>query len=205
MHRLLDAAEDLLREEGVEGATLRAIADRAGVSVGIVYRRFRDKDAVLRAVYMRFFEAIDAGNRRALARAAQQTATTEQILTMVVRGIADGYRTHRDLVRALVLYARTHPDAKFRNRARALNAVAYKRIQQLLLARRRRILHNNPKKAVAFAVSVVATMLQERILFNDVTALPPMSDRELVKEATQLLAGYLLVRRRVFKKRHRQR
>ena len=41
--RLLEAAESLLRERGVDAATLRAIADRAGVSVGIVYRQFQTK------------------------------------------------------------------------------------------------------------------------------------------------------------------
>jgi AcrR family transcriptional regulator len=66
LERLLTAAELVLRDEGPDGATLRAIADRAGVSVGIVYRRFPDKDTVLRAVYMRFFERSAAANATAL-------------------------------------------------------------------------------------------------------------------------------------------
>ena len=62
LDRLLDAAEHRLGRVGAEGATLRAIADQAGVSVGIVYRRFPDKDTVLRATYMRFFERAVAAN-----------------------------------------------------------------------------------------------------------------------------------------------
>jgi AcrR family transcriptional regulator len=190
---LLEAAEGLLREGGADAATLRAIADQAGVSVGIVYRRFRDKDAVLRAVYTRFSGQIDDANRRALANERLQSATTTQILSSIVRGIAAGYRRHRELVRALVLYARTHPDPVFRKRAITLNAAAYERIRRLLLGRRREIGHPKPAVAVSFAISTVAAMLQERIVFGDVTALPPLSDRRLIAEATRMLEGYLQV------------
>jgi AcrR family transcriptional regulator len=192
--RLLEAAESLLRERGVDAATLRAIADRAGVSVGIVYRRFRDKDTVLRAVYTRFFAGIDAANRRTLASDRLRDATTLQILKAVVRGIGEGYRRHRTLVRALVLYARSHPDPVFRKRAMALNAAAYVRVHRLLLGRRREIRHPKPVAAVAFGLSAIAALLQERIVFGDVTALPIVSDGELIAEATRMLQCYLRVR-----------
>lgn len=194
MERLLEAAESLLRERGVDAATLRAIADRAGVSVGIVYRRFRDKDTVLRAVYARFFAGIDAANRRALESDRIREATTRQILEAVVRGIAEGYRRHRSLVRALVIYARSHPDPVFRKRAMALNAAAYVRVHRLLLERRAAIQHPRPEAAVAFGISAIAALLQERIVFSDVTALPIVSDRELIAEATRMLQCYLRVR-----------
>jgi AcrR family transcriptional regulator len=192
--RLLEAAESLLRERGADAATLRAIADRAGVSVGIVYRRFRDKDTVLRAVYMRFFARIDAANRRALESDRLRDAKTLQVLTAVVTGIGDGYRRHRTLVRALVLYARSHPDPVFRRRAMALNAAAFERVHRLLLGRRREIRHPKPAAAVAFGLSAIAALLQERIVFGDVTALPVVSDGALIDEATRMLQCYLRVR-----------
>lgn len=192
--RLLEAAESLLRERGVDAATLRAIAHRAGVSVGIVYRRFRDKDTVLRAVYTRFFAGIDATNRRALASARLRDATTPQVLAAVVRGIGEGYRLHRPLVRALVLYARSHPDPVFRKRAMTLNAAAYVGVYRLLLRRPREIRHPKPAVAVAFGLSAIAALLQERIVFGDVTALPVVSDRLLIVEATRMLQSYLCVR-----------
>jgi AcrR family transcriptional regulator len=189
--RLLEAAEGILRHEGIDAATLRAIADRAGVSIGIVYRRFRDKDAVLRAVYTRFFARTRAGNRRALDGAPLQTATTTAVLTAIVRGIAEGYSRHRDLLRPLVLYVRTHPDPAFRRRARLLNAAVYADVRRLLLESKPDIDHPDPEAAVAFGVSAVASVLQERILFKDVTALPSMPDPELIGEATRMLRCYL--------------
>jgi AcrR family transcriptional regulator len=189
--RLLQAAEDVLRDDGVDAATLRAIADRADVSIGIVYRRFRDKDSVLRAVYMRFFARISVANRRTLMSDRLRSATTTQVFTAIVRGIAEGYRRNRDLVRALVLYARTHPDPMFRRRAMTNNAAAYADIRRLLLERG--IRHPKPDVAVGFAISAIASVLQERILFGDVTALQSLSDADLITEATRMLACYLQV------------
>lgn len=47
---LLDEALAIIREEGVEGVTLRGIGARAGVSRSALYRHFADKDALLTAV-----------------------------------------------------------------------------------------------------------------------------------------------------------
>lgn len=191
---LPEAAEDLLRIQGVEATTLRAIAQRAGVSVGIVYRRFRDKDSVLRAVYTQFFARIRAGNQRALGRSALQSASRTQLLTAIISGIAKGYRRNRDLLRALVLYARTHPDSRFRRGARELNALVYADVRDLLLRSTEGIQRPDPDSTVAFALSAAASVLQERILFADVTALPLMSDGELITETTRMIERYLSVR-----------
>ncbi|HXI87267.1 MAG TPA: helix-turn-helix domain-containing protein, partial [Parvularculaceae bacterium] len=44
---LCDAAENVLREAGLSGGTVEAVAARAGRSAGSVYRRFGDKDAMI--------------------------------------------------------------------------------------------------------------------------------------------------------------
>jgi AcrR family transcriptional regulator len=52
--RLIAAVELVIRERGLEGATVRVIAARAGLSVGAVYRRFTSKRALMRAAQERF-------------------------------------------------------------------------------------------------------------------------------------------------------
>ena len=47
---MLEAARDLFEETGYDEATIRAIAQRAGVSVGSVFTTFRSKADVLNAV-----------------------------------------------------------------------------------------------------------------------------------------------------------
>jgi AcrR family transcriptional regulator len=51
--RILDAALKLFRERGYEKATMRAIAEEAGVSVGNAYYYFASKERMIQAFYAR--------------------------------------------------------------------------------------------------------------------------------------------------------
>jgi AcrR family transcriptional regulator len=48
---LYNTAIELIAERGYEATTLRGVADRAGVSVGLLYRYFQSKRAVVLALY----------------------------------------------------------------------------------------------------------------------------------------------------------
>ena len=63
--RILEAASEVFGERGL-GATLDAVAERAGVGVGTVYRRFPDKEALVDA---HFEERIDEVRALALEAA----------------------------------------------------------------------------------------------------------------------------------------
>jgi AcrR family transcriptional regulator len=54
---ILDAAEAVFGEMGVEAATTNAIAERAGASVGSLYHFFANKDAILQALAERYAES----------------------------------------------------------------------------------------------------------------------------------------------------
>jgi len=48
---ILDAAEVLIASEGLRGASIAAIARRAGVAVGTLYNYFEDRDALVAALF----------------------------------------------------------------------------------------------------------------------------------------------------------
>jgi AcrR family transcriptional regulator len=58
--RILDAAADLVCEEGVEALSTRGIAERAGIPVASLYQYFADKDEILLALVERDIEEMDA-------------------------------------------------------------------------------------------------------------------------------------------------
>lgn len=58
--RILDAAAAIADEQGVEAATTRAIADRAGVSYPSLYRFFADREAILDELLERHCAELDA-------------------------------------------------------------------------------------------------------------------------------------------------
>ena len=53
---ILNTALDLLRERGYERTTMRAIADKAGVSLGNAYHYFGSKEHLIQAFYHRLHE-----------------------------------------------------------------------------------------------------------------------------------------------------
>ncbi len=52
--RILEAFLRLVRERGIVGTTTRAIAEAAGVNEVTVFRRFKDKEALVHAVFRHF-------------------------------------------------------------------------------------------------------------------------------------------------------
>ncbi len=64
---ILDTAAQLFVEVGYDTATTNAIAERAGISIGSLYRYFPDKDAILRALAVRQQEQFHALYDRVLA------------------------------------------------------------------------------------------------------------------------------------------
>jgi len=65
---ILRTALDLFTERGYEGATMRAIAERAGVSLSHAYYYFRSKEELIQAFYLRSHEEHMAACGPLLAR-----------------------------------------------------------------------------------------------------------------------------------------
>jgi AcrR family transcriptional regulator len=75
---LLEAALRTIREDGVQGLTLRGVAARLGVSRTALYRHFEDKTALLAAVAAAGFRLLHDALTRAIAKAAAEGTDTLQ-------------------------------------------------------------------------------------------------------------------------------
>jgi len=69
LNRILDAAELIVREEGIDALSMRALAAKTGLTAPAAYRHFRGKDDILQAVILRGFERFQAGLVAARAEA----------------------------------------------------------------------------------------------------------------------------------------
>ncbi|KPQ08290.1 MAG: transcriptional regulator, TetR family [Rhodobacteraceae bacterium HLUCCA12] len=67
--QLLVAAAELMRQRGFKAATMRAIAEAAGIEAGSIYYHFRSKDEILDEVLDRGLRDIDHGVRTAFEQA----------------------------------------------------------------------------------------------------------------------------------------
>ena len=121
---------------GLEGATVPSIAAGAGVSVGNVSKRFPDKDALLRAVYDRFFTEQLAATQFALDPAKWADTPTIELVTTLVAGMVEDYRSRKSLIRSLLLYAQTHTDSEYRVYAERLSMESFRLFEGVLRDRR---------------------------------------------------------------------
>src|SRR5437867_2767362 len=88
--RITVAAQELFAAEGIEGISMRKIADRVGVTATALYRHFRDKDEILE-------EIINAG-----------LAILEKYLAPALKA-EDPYRRLRGLIDAYLRFALEQP------------------------------------------------------------------------------------------------
>jgi AcrR family transcriptional regulator len=59
--RILDAALEVFADEGVEGVTMRALADAIEYTPPVIYAHFRDKDAIIRELCYRQLRELAKG------------------------------------------------------------------------------------------------------------------------------------------------
>ena len=187
---LLDAAETLFVEHGVEHTSVAAIARQAGCSVGAVYHHFRDKKAVLYALFTRLTDEIRATTEAAVDPNRWEGAT----ITDIVHGYLEFLlRTEANKIafkHFAMEYARQDPD--LRNHFLALQAELDAGLTRLLLARRAEIGHPEPKIAIGFTLDQLSSMLKARA-DNSLapTQLGSRPDKRFEREVLLSVSGYL--------------
>ncbi len=131
--RILDAARALFRERGFDGATLRAIAARAGMGASSIYRHVRSKEELLvedlaarqEEAWLRFRRADDR-NGPTCERVRAFFAHQHELLSQ-----------DADLT-TIALRALTHPEARVASRVLALNDRSIGLIAEILMRGRAR-------------------------------------------------------------------
>jgi AcrR family transcriptional regulator len=197
LRRLLDAAEVMLEKHGPDGATLPRIAKEAGLAPASVYRRFRDKDALMAAVFDRFAsmnakELAAEVDTKAIQKIGIRAFSRQWISAMIT-----GLRTRTGLVRAALLYSQQHRDAPFVRRKEDLEIQGFERLAGLLLLWRRDIRHPDPDYAVRYAMIMVAMHLRELIVFDNVRLFEKilrLDDDRLREELPRAFLRYLGVK-----------
>ena len=192
MERILVVTETLLLSQPFEDLSIHQIVRAADTSVGAFYTRFRDKQALLPSLYSRYDEALTLRMAELEAQGAWKGRPLPEIVTMLVEHLVRFFSERLYLMRALALYARTHPheiDAETRQRRQTQHQF----LHTALLSRRKEIKHPHPERAVELVLYFAAAICRDRILFADAphTAATRLSEPELVREVTRMVLAYL--------------
>ena len=190
---LLGATISAMEDDGLEGVTIPRVAARAGVSTGSIYRRFVDKDALIRAAFLRFLEASQAANRENIAPERLAGMTLERTCLALCRGLVRQFRSYPKLLKALDQFLDTQSDAAFRERAVSIIAGNTRLAVELLLQFRHRIASDDPERAITFALLSAVTVIEIHTLHSGAlwARMLPLDDEALAVETARGMAAYL--------------
>ena len=96
--RILEAALELFREQGFDSATMRDIAQKAGVATGAAYYYYPSKDAIV----LGFYERANAEMQPKLDTALAGVAGLEARLRALIQVKLDHFAANRGILRALL-------------------------------------------------------------------------------------------------------
>jgi AcrR family transcriptional regulator len=183
--RLLDAAETMMANRGVDDMSIAAVAAVARSSVGALYARFPDKVALVRAVQVRQLQR-QFGAVEAMLGADDDRAGVPlgDLIDRFIRTLVHGMGAQAGLIRAIIVHAVR--DEVMRERARLTIEEATRALAALLHRHPEDVAHPDADLAADVVVRMVTGTLQQLILLDR-----PLDEARLSAELTRAATAYL--------------
>ncbi len=195
MRKLLEAAAEILKELGLDGATIPRIAQQAGLTPGTIYRRFPDKDALLETVILDILERQDEQLRAALTPSMAKQIPLAVLVEQIIHAMLVSYRANAGLLRAVRQFAQGREHTAFHKTVCDLEMGTFQYLVELFLVHQEDVRHDDPKMAVSFAlVSLTGTLIELILADNDMAnwwRLIPKDDNSLKRELKRAFLNYL--------------
>ncbi|WP_328602772.1 TetR/AcrR family transcriptional regulator [Nocardia terrae] len=178
---ILEAAAQVFGEFGYGAGTTNRIAERAGISIGSLYRYFPNKDAILRALMEQHLDAGAALYEQRLA--AGLPPELEDCLRVFIKATIDNHRDNPRLHRVLFEEAPRSPDLLAR----------LHEFEQFAVASVAALLEHHPQVRVADPVlsARIVVVTVESMVHRLMTAANPVPAPRIEDETVILLSGYL--------------
>ena len=159
--RVLDAAHDLLEENGFEGFTVHEVAARASVSVGAIYERFGNKESLLRTVHARLMEAMAAHGGEEVAAAPESAA---EVIALLVRRVAATMSAHRAILRAFMHLGAL--DEVISSRGSLESVAVSRQFKEALKPYSSQFRHADPEIAMDVAFRLTYSTLARQVMYG---------------------------------------
>ncbi|GGK80386.1 TetR/AcrR family transcriptional regulator [Streptomyces flaveus] len=188
--RILEAGTALLEEGGTEALTVAAVAARAGVSVGSVYRRFAGKDRLIAALQL---DMIDHFRADTIRRFAPQRTEPTALVASAVAGLTGTYQAHERLMRVFLAAGATDPAvARVGSEAATDACHVFRQFLEPILPM---IDAPEPELRLDVVYRLVYGACQNRVLYGELFESDrPLTWRQLTDELVDVACLYLLGR-----------
>ena len=193
VERLLAATTRVIEENGLAGVSAPLIAAAAGLSIGSIYRRFVDKDALIRAAFLRLLEDSEAATQTSLPPDRFQGFSLDQALQALARALVAQYDGRGRLLKALDLFLEVDADEAFKARALDIVEANMRRVASTLAPFRDQIAGKDPERAITVALLSASTLIEVHKLHTPLLwrRMLPLDDEALAREAARTMAAHL--------------
>jgi AcrR family transcriptional regulator len=191
LERVLRAGEELLSASGYDGFTIAEVSRSAKVSVGSVYGRFENKDALVYEIHRRMLERMrPSPDEEERSIQAASALDLRGAVEHAIRQLADATDAERPLLRTFML--RGAVDARIAGPGSEASQATGRHFKAILLARRDEIGHPDPDLASDVAYRMAFDVLSRHVMYGPTFE----SDtgrtwEELVAELIEAAVAYL--------------
>jgi AcrR family transcriptional regulator len=190
LDRVLQAGQELLEEKGWEGFTVQEVSKRAKVSVGSIYARAPNKDALILAVYDYAVSELREERASFEDPAMWEGLSLAEVVAKAMREMVGTMMRHEPILRVIMVRAATDPVIRERGAAQILQVA--NQFQKVVLGRRDEITQPDPDRAVEIAFRMAyATIVRRVTLGPNFGALVDFDDDALVDEMAAVMTAYL--------------
>lgn len=163
--KLLDALHSCLEEKFFEHISIQELAQKANVSVGSYYRRFKNKESLLPMLYENFSRELIAWIDEL---ETQQFDSLEKTLENMIQETKQFLVSKKSVFRTLHLNSRLYPEF-IRVSNLTTRRKEYQRMSDILLRHKEEMTIDNPESATNLIVHTTVNGLMDKILYPDLT------------------------------------
>lgn len=191
LERLLNAACELLTENGYKDFTLQEVSKRAKVSIGSIYNRFKSKEDLIRLLQVRELETLEVETAMVITRIRRKQLKLRLLVPEVITEYANLLKTHKGILRPLMEISAVDEVVATYGKTHAAQNIAD--FIQLLLERKEEISQPDPARAVDHIFKVVYAALARYLGLGIMDGVSGEGDwEELLDDLSQITLHYLL-------------
>lgn len=184
--KVIEGAEHVLRRDGLDSFSMTAVAEASGLSIGGIYRRFANREALLLAIKEKH---IDGGLVKIAAELKGGRPNLAETVNAYVGSLVRNYANEERLYSALLI-ANAFDDA-MRDSSTRLKSGHGQIFDSVFLAHHEEITHPVPSLALSIALEVILAVIIRRLQWIGMGRKLAPSWAEFQEELSLMIISYL--------------